>query len=281
MVIRLKALSEQRSLEKLQHKRAKLLTRFGDLLESQLMPPRPPAEDKSETWQHDLHETLLSQQSSYIKRLLCEKLPGDFKGIATKCMDDPVQVIWKLVEKQYSISNAAGVVGLVRQFMEVSDKLNAVFGTKSQYKICFFASGKVVNHVNAAPANPKRPVLGKRKAVDGPVRDMHYNVGAMKYHYCGGEHNKMNNVGPHKMFDCSKRALDKAAGVYRRNIWSRPSHQARKEVHEPTSKMRGNGKGTVKGKVRREVPLEECLAKAVAVDACNAEQDASPATANG
>ncbi|KAJ8577904.1 hypothetical protein ON010_g1306 [Phytophthora cinnamomi] len=141
--------------------------------------------------------------------------------------------------------------------------------------------GKVVNHVNAAPANPKRPVLGKRKAVDGPVRDMHYNVGAMKYHYCGGEHNKMNNVGPHKMFDCSKRALDKAAGVYRRNIWSRPSHQARKEVHEPTSKMRGNGKGTVKGKVRREVPLEECLAKAVAVDACNAEQDASPATANG
>ncbi|KAG6617404.1 uncharacterized protein IUM83_02610 [Phytophthora cinnamomi] len=120
LVIHLKALSEQRALEELQHKRAKPLTRFEDLLESQpVMPPRPPAEDKDAAWQHDLHETLLSQQSSYIKRLLCETLPGDFKGIATKRMDEPVHVIWRLVEKQYSLSNAAGVVGLVRQFMEM------------------------------------------------------------------------------------------------------------------------------------------------------------------
>ncbi|GMF21314.1 unnamed protein product [Phytophthora fragariaefolia] len=43
--------------------------------------------------------------------------------------------------------------------------------------------------------------------------------------------------------------------------------------------MRGNGKG--KAKVRREVPLDEYLAKVVAVDACNAEQGATPATADG
>ncbi|KAJ8524098.1 hypothetical protein ON010_g17020 [Phytophthora cinnamomi] len=88
------ALSEQRALEELQHKRAKPLTRFEDLLESQpVMPPRPPVEDKDAAWQHDLHKTLLSQQSSYIKRLLCETLQGDFKGIATKRMDEPVHVI--------------------------------------------------------------------------------------------------------------------------------------------------------------------------------------------
>ncbi|KAG6580281.1 uncharacterized protein IUM83_19289 [Phytophthora cinnamomi] len=351
LAIHLKALSEQRALEELQHKRAKPLTRFEDLLESQpVMPPRPPAEDKDAAWQHDLHETLLSQQSSYIKRLLCETLPGDFKGTAPKRMDEPVHMIRRLVEKQYSLSNAAGVVGLVRQFMEmvntdfksvgqlfqdlnsvrsqvnvnahkalhshmltsqlmlvmvlgvlprhmwgslveltqdgftlekVSDKLNANFGTKSKSEIWALASGKAVNHLNAAPANPKGPVLGKRKAVDGPVRDLHYNNGAMNCHYCGGEHNKMNNVGPHKMINCPKRALDKAAGVHRRNIWSRPNRQARKEVHEPTPKMRGNGKGRTEAKVRREVPLDECLAKAVAVDACNAEHGASPATADG
>ncbi|GMF57063.1 unnamed protein product [Phytophthora fragariaefolia] len=318
------------------------------LLESQpAMPPRPPLEDKDAVWQHDLHQTLPSQQSSYIKRLLCERLPGDFMGIATKRMDEPVHVIWRLVEKQYSLSNAAGVVGLVRKFMgmvntdfksvgqlfqdlnglrsqvnvnahealhthmltsqlmlvmvlgvlprhmlgssaeltqdgftleKVSDKLNAIFGTKSKSEIWALASGKAVNHVNAAP---KGPVLGTRKAVDGPERDLHYNISAMKCHYCGGVHNNLNNVGAHKMISCPKRALDKAAGVHRRNIWSRPSRQARKEAHEPTPKMRGNGKGKVKANVRREVPLDECLAKAVAVDACNAEQGASPVTTDG
>ncbi|KAG1688326.1 hypothetical protein DVH05_003758 [Phytophthora capsici] len=53
------------------------------------------------------------------KRLLCKTLPSDFKGIATKRMDEPVHVVWRLVEKQYSLSNAAGVVGLVGQFMKV------------------------------------------------------------------------------------------------------------------------------------------------------------------
>ncbi|GMF21315.1 unnamed protein product [Phytophthora fragariaefolia] len=101
---------------------------------------------------------------------------------------------------------------------KVSDKLNAIFGTKSKSEIWALASGKVVNHVNAAPANPKGPVLGKRKTVDGLERDLHYNIGAMKCHSCGGVHNNMHNVGPHKMINCPKRALDKAAGVHRRNI---------------------------------------------------------------
>ncbi|ETL77448.1 hypothetical protein L917_21607 [Phytophthora nicotianae] len=66
-----------------------------------------------------MHETLLCTQASYIKKLLCETLPGDFKGIATKRMDEPVRVIWRLMKRQYSLSNAAGVVGLVTQFMEI------------------------------------------------------------------------------------------------------------------------------------------------------------------
>ncbi|KAG6615402.1 uncharacterized protein IUM83_05097 [Phytophthora cinnamomi] len=71
LIIHLNALSEQRALDELQHKRAKPLTRFEDLLEVQ--PPRPPTEDKDAMWQHNLHETLLSQQSPCIKRLLCER----------------------------------------------------------------------------------------------------------------------------------------------------------------------------------------------------------------
>eukprot|EP00644_Phytophthora_capsici_P003576 jgi/Phyca11/17925/fgenesh1_pg.PHYCAscaffold_31_\ len=120
LVIRLKALSGQRALEELQHKRAKPLSWCEDLLKSQpTLPTRPPAEDTEATWQHDLHETLLCTQSSYIKRLLCETLPSDFKRIATKRMDEPVHVVWRLVEKQYSLSNAAGVVGQVGQFMNI------------------------------------------------------------------------------------------------------------------------------------------------------------------
>nr|KAE8922490.1 hypothetical protein PF009_g27249 [Phytophthora fragariae] len=76
LIIHLEALSEQRALEELRHKRDKPLSRFEDLLESQpATPPRPPAEDKEATWQYDLHETLLSTQSSYIKKPLCETLP--------------------------------------------------------------------------------------------------------------------------------------------------------------------------------------------------------------
>ncbi|OWY92304.1 hypothetical protein PHMEG_00038753, partial [Phytophthora megakarya] len=145
----------------------------------------------------------------------------------------------------------------------VADKLSAIFGTKSKFGIYALASGKPVNH-------PKSKVLGKRKATDGPVRDGHYNYGAMKCHYCGGEHNKMNDVGPHKKADCPKLALDVAAGVYRRNIWSRPSTKLRKPTHEPTPKMTGKGKGKAK-KARREIPLEECQQPTdVAADACDA-----------
>ncbi|KAE9346102.1 hypothetical protein PR003_g7595 [Phytophthora rubi] len=286
----------------------------------------------------------------YIKKLLCETLPSGFKGIATKRMDEPVHVNWRLVEKQYSLSNAAGVVGLVRQFNEmvnadfksvgqlfqdlnsvrsqvnvnahealqtqmlssqlmlvlvlgvlprhmwgssveftpdgftlekVSDMLNAIFGNKSRSEILALASGKAVNHVNAAPAKPSGSALGKRKGGDGPVRDIHHNLGVMKCHYCGGVHNSMKNIGPHKMVDCHKRAEDKAAGVHRRNIWSRPSRQARKEAYEPTPKMKGNVKGKAKAKVRREIPLAECMGKDVAVDACDAQHGNPPASDDG
>ncbi|KAE9044851.1 hypothetical protein PR001_g5204 [Phytophthora rubi] len=73
----------------------------------------------------------------------------------------------------------------------------------------------------------------------------------------------MKNIGPHKMVDCPKRAEDKAAGVHRRDIWSRPSRQARKEAYEPTPKMKVNFKGKAKAKVRREIPLAECMGKDV------------------
>ncbi|GMF53371.1 unnamed protein product [Phytophthora fragariaefolia] len=129
LIIHLKALSEQRTLEELQHKREKPLSRFEDLLERQPdFPPRPPVEDREVTWLHDLHESLLSTQSSYIK-LLRETLPSGFKGITTKRMDEPVHVIWRLVEKQYSLSNAAGVGGLKRQCNDIA---NADFKSVSQ-----------------------------------------------------------------------------------------------------------------------------------------------------
>ncbi|EGZ12533.1 hypothetical protein PHYSODRAFT_336955 [Phytophthora sojae] len=354
LIIYLRALSEQHALEELQRNRAKPLARFEDLLESQPeLHPRPPAADKDATWQHDLHETLLNQQSSYIKRLLCETLPGGFKGIATKQMDEPVHVIWRVVEKQYSLSNAAGVVGLVQQFLEmvnadlksvgqllqdlnnvrsqvnvnahealhthmitskmmlvmmlgvlprhmwgssvkfteesftlgkVSEKLTNIFGNKTKSEIRALASGKPVNHVKSAPvkvapANPKGSVLGKRKAADGPINDVHYNVGYMKCHYCAGAQNDRDGIGPHKMLDCPARRAYRAACVFRRNVWTYPSRKARKEVHEPTPKMKGNGKG--KAKERREIPLAECLAKVVSVDACDAQQDSLPATPDG
>ncbi|KAE9345478.1 hypothetical protein PF008_g8734 [Phytophthora fragariae] len=69
---------------------------------------------------------------------------------------------------------------------------------------------------------------------------------------------------------------ERTAGVYRRDIWSRPSWTARKEAYDPTPKMKGKGEG--KAPTRREKPLEECLPDKVAVDACEAviETPASP-----
>ncbi|OWY99101.1 hypothetical protein PHMEG_00029962 [Phytophthora megakarya] len=102
---------------------------------------------------------------------------------------------------------------------------------------------KSISHVKAAPAKPKYKVLSKRKATDGPVRDVHYNYGAMECHYCGG--------------------------VYHRNIWSRASAKLRKTTHEPTPKMTSKGKAKAK-KARREIPLEECQQTTdVAADACD------------
>ncbi|KAG6580133.1 uncharacterized protein IUM83_15754 [Phytophthora cinnamomi] len=111
---------------------------------------------------------------------------------------------------------------------KVSDKRNVIFGTKSKSEIWALASGKAVNHFNAAPANPKG--LGKRKAVDGTAKP--------------------------------------------------PGSQRSPRVNAQDEGKR-QGKGRAKAKVRREVSLDECLAKAVAVDACNAEHDASPTTADG
>eukprot|EP00644_Phytophthora_capsici_P003745 jgi/Phyca11/15663/fgenesh1_pg.PHYCAscaffold_15_\ len=220
LVIHLKALSEQRALEELQHKRAKPLSRGS--------------------------------------------------------LDEPVHVVWRLVEKQYSLSNAAGVVGLVGQFMKivnsdfksvgqlfqdlnsvrsqinvnsrealhthmlssqlmlvmvlgalprhmwgslveftpeaftlenVSEKLTNIFGNQSKASIMELGNGKTVNHVEAAPTKQNGSVLGKRKAQSAPANDRHYNQGIMKCHYCAGNFNGMNNTGPHKLLDCPKRAL--------------------------------------------------------------------------
>ncbi|OWZ01274.1 LOW QUALITY PROTEIN: hypothetical protein PHMEG_00027375, partial [Phytophthora megakarya] len=322
VIIHLRVMSHQKALEEMYAKREAPWNTYEDLLQ------RQPA--------YGIQKTLLESQSSYIRRLLIETLPNEFKGITTSKLDDPVHALLRLVEKQYGLSNAAGVVGLVKRLDEianadfksvtqlfqdlhsvreqvnlnahealhtqlissklmmvkvlavllkhlwgsaiefspekftlerVADKLSAIFGTKSKSEIYALVSGKSVNHVEAAPAKTKSKVLGKRKATVGPVRDVRYNYGAMKCHYCGGEHNKMNAVGPHRKADCPKWALDVAAGVYRRNM---PSAKLRKPTHEPTPKMTGKGKGKAK-KARREIPLEECQQPTdVAADACDA-----------
>ncbi|EGZ18776.1 hypothetical protein PHYSODRAFT_499001 [Phytophthora sojae] len=271
LIIHLRALSEQRALEELQHKRAKPLTRFEDLVVSQPeLPPRSPAADKEVTWQHDLHETLLNQQSSYIKRLLCETLPGGFKGIATKQMDEPVvnadfksvgQLLQDLntVRSQVKVNAHEAlhthmitskmmlvmVLGVLPRHMwgssvkfteesftleKVSEKLANIFDNKTKSEIMALASGRVVNHVKSTPAktaptNPKGSVLGKRKAADGPIIDDHYNVGYMRCHYCAGAQNDRDGIGPHKMLDCPARRADRAAGVFRRNVWTYPSRR--------------------------------------------------------
>ncbi|EGZ25569.1 hypothetical protein PHYSODRAFT_326563 [Phytophthora sojae] len=134
LVIHLAVLSEQRALEELQHKRAKPLTRFDDLLERQPeLLPRPPAANKEVTWQHDWHKTLLNQQLSYIKLLQCETLPSGFKEIATTQMDEPVHVVWRLVEKQYSLINAAGTV--YADFKSVGQLFKDLNNVRSQVNV--------------------------------------------------------------------------------------------------------------------------------------------------
>ncbi|KAE9011203.1 hypothetical protein PF005_g10754 [Phytophthora fragariae] len=157
----------------------------------------------------------------------------------------------------------------------VEAKLCAIFGSKSKAKIVALDRGMPVNHVQASAgaAKPKKSALGNRKATAQPWSgpDMHHNLGIMKCHYCAGAHNDMGNIGPHKKFDCLKMRVDRAVGVYRRDIWSRPSSMARKVAYDPTPKMKGKGKD--KAPTRREVPLEECLPAKVAVDACKAVQE--------
>ncbi|KAE8966514.1 hypothetical protein PR003_g29210 [Phytophthora rubi] len=45
--------------------------------------------------------------------------------------------------------------------------------------------------------------------------------------------------------------------------------------------MKGNFKGKTKAKVRREIPLAECIDKDVSVDACDAQHDNPPASDDG
>ncbi|OWZ18673.1 hypothetical protein PHMEG_0007199 [Phytophthora megakarya] len=115
----------------------------------------------------------------------------------------------------------------------VADKLSANFGTRSKSKIYALASAKLVNHVEAVPAKLKSKVLGKPKAFDR----LWAMCTTIMCHYCGGEHNKMNGIGPHRKVNGPKLALDVVAGVDHRNIWSRPSAKLRKPKHEPTPKM--------------------------------------------
>ncbi|ETI33822.1 hypothetical protein F443_19521 [Phytophthora nicotianae P1569] len=335
----------------MQHKRAKPLSRFEDFLKSQpTLPPRPPADDTESAWQYDMHETLLCTQASYIKKLLCETLPGDFKGIATKRMDEPVRVIWRLMKRQYSLSNAAGVVGLVTQFMEivnadfksveqlfqdlnavrsqvnvnsrealnsqmltsqlmlvmvlgvlpshmwgssveftpegftlekVTEKLNNIYGNQSKAETMDPARGKVVNRISAVPTKQNGSALGKRKASSEPDQDRHYNQGWMKCHYCASGHNGMNNIGPHKLVDHPNHFLGWAAGVQRRNIFSKPirlkgkAAQVAKAQAAKAQASKGKGKTKEKAKRRREIPLEECQVEH-AVDAVELKSPAIP-----
>ncbi|POM68887.1 Hypothetical protein PHPALM_14892 [Phytophthora palmivora] len=158
----------------------------------------------------------------------------------------------------------------------VEAKLCAIFGRKSKGEIMLLDGGRPVNHVQAGHVKPKRSALGKRKATVPPGPDMHYNLGYMKCHYCAGVHNDINNIGPHKKADCLKLKQDQALGVFRRDIYAVGKAGPRKPVHEPVPKMKGKAK-----KVRREVPIQECLQAAVPVDACRVVQEKAPLSPDG
>ncbi|POM81689.1 Hypothetical protein PHPALM_307 [Phytophthora palmivora] len=93
----------------------------------------------------------------------------------------------------------------------------------------------------------------------------------MKCHYCAGVHNDINNIGPHKKADCLKLKQDQALDIY-----AVGNAGPRKPAHEPVPKMKGKAK-----KVRREVPIHECLQAAVPVDACRAVQEKAPPSPDG
>ncbi|POM72377.1 LOW QUALITY PROTEIN: Hypothetical protein PHPALM_10913, partial [Phytophthora palmivora] len=151
----------------------------------------------------------------------------------------------------------------------VEAKLCAIFGRKSKGEIMALDGGRPVNHVQAGHAKPKRSALGKRKATAPPGPDIHYNLGATN-------HNDINNIGPHKKADCLKLKQDQALGVFCRDIYAVGRAGPRKPVHDPVPKMKGKAK-----KVRREVPIQECLQAAVPVDACRAVQEKAPPSPDG
>ncbi|POM59764.1 hypothetical protein PHPALM_31461 [Phytophthora palmivora] len=62
----------------------------------------------------------------------------------------------------------------------------------------------------------------------------------------------------------------------RKNIYAVGKAGPRKPVHDPVPKMIGKAK-----KVRREVPIQECLQAAVPVDACRAVQEKAPPSHDG
>eukprot|EP00644_Phytophthora_capsici_P014095 jgi/Phyca11/13254/fgenesh1_pg.PHYCAscaffold_3_\ len=207
LTIQLNALSEQRALKELQDNRAKPLSWYEDLLKSQsTLPPRPPAEDMEVTSQHDLHETLLCTQSSYIKRLLYETLPSDFKGIATKLQNSGFKSVGQLfqdlngVRSQINVNSREALhthmlssqlmlvmaLGPLPRHMwgssveftpeaftleNVSEKLANIFGNQSKASILDLGNGKAVNHVEAVPTKQNGSVLGKRKAQSAPANE--------------------------------------------------------------------------------------------------------------
>ncbi|ETP53896.1 hypothetical protein F442_01253 [Phytophthora nicotianae P10297] len=103
----------------------------------------------------------------------------------------------------------------------------------------------------------------------------------MKCHYCAGGHNGMNNIGPHKLVDHPNHFLDWAAGVQRRNIFSKPirlkgkAAQVAKAQAAKAQASKGKGKTKEKAKRRREIPLEECQVEH-AVDAVELKSPAIP-----
>ncbi|KAG3207354.1 hypothetical protein PC128_g32 [Phytophthora cactorum] len=144
-------------------------------------------------------------------------------------MREPVHAIWKTVEKCYGLNTASGGVELVQQFARATNSdfksvthLLAETGRHLwlQEQIMGLGKGVAVDHVQTGTAKPKSSALGKRKAAHELVDDMHYNMGHKWCHYCAGEHNGMNNMGPHLMAACPKMKHDLSLGVKRRNIWS-------------------------------------------------------------
>ncbi|EGZ09051.1 hypothetical protein PHYSODRAFT_339429 [Phytophthora sojae] len=144
LIIHLRALSEQRALEELQHKRAKPLTRFEDLLESQPeLPPRPAAADKE--------ATCLSNAAGVVGLVqqFLEMVNADFKSVNMNAHEalHTHMITSKMMLVMVSFTEESFTLE------KVSEKLANIFGNKTKSEIMALASGRVVNHVKSNSAN--------------------------------------------------------------------------------------------------------------------------------